>query len=70
MAGLRLRKFVTNSDELLCLIQLNEGYLKNGGAEIVTNIERDHSYAKASLGVKMDEEQGVHKILGVEWDKM
>ena len=83
VAGLRLRKFITNSDELHRLIQLNEGHLKNGGtlhstsigttaedggAETTTHTEEDQSYAKASLGVKTDDEQGIHKILGVEWD--
>ena len=76
VAGLRLRKFITNSDELHRLIQLNEGHLKNGGtlhstsigttaedggAETITHTEEDQSYTKASLGVKTDDEQGIHK---------
>ncbi len=31
------------------------------------NEEEDQSYAKASLGVKSDEEPGVTKVLGVQW---
>ena len=30
--------------------------------------EEDQSYAKSSLGSATDEEQGVHKVLGVQWD--
>ena len=30
--------------------------------------EEDQSYAKSSLGVEADEEQGIQKILGVHWD--
>ena len=84
MAGFRLRKFVTNSDELCHRIQLNEHRFENGGAppnclmsevavgdggaDNLTHTEDDQSYAKTSLGVDVDEEQGVHKILGVEWN--
>ena len=82
VAGFRLRKFVTHSDELRRLIQLSEcqsgnggalpdcaasdAAVRNGGAESRTHTEEDQSYAKTSFGVKVDEEQGVHKILGIE----
>ena len=32
------------------------------------HIEEDQSFAKCSLGDKVNEMQGVHKILGVQWD--
>ena len=34
----------------------------------MTHTEEDQSYAKTSLGVKVDEEQGHHRVLGVEWN--
>ena len=34
----------------------------------VTLTEEDQSYAKTSLGVKVDEEQGDHRVLGVKWN--
>ena len=36
--------------------------------ETLTHAEEDQSYAKTTLGVKTEQEDGVHKILGVEWD--
>ena len=66
-AGFRLRKFVTNSEELCHRIQLDESQPGDGGVT-VTHTEEDQSYAKTSLGVKVDEEQGAHRVLGVEWN--
>ena len=80
MAGLRLRRFITNSEELQCLIQQNESQSENGGAiqpqsetasrddEVVTYGEEDISYAKSSFGVENDEQLGLHKILGIQWN--
>ena len=77
VAGLWLRKFITNSDELHRLIQLNEGHLKNGGtllhststgttaedggAETITHTEEDQSYAKASLESRQTMDKGFTK---------
>ena len=84
MAGFHLRKFITNSEELSCCIQLHESHSGDGeegqpsspvsrvaardGGESLSHIEEDQSYTKTSLGVEVDEEQGVHKILGIEWN--
>ncbi len=68
VGGFRLRKFVTNSDELRARILRNESQSEDGGVGNTTHAEEDQSYAKSSLGVKMSEEQGVQKILGVEWN--
>ena len=83
VGGFRLRKFVTNSEELRHRIQLNETKSRDGGTQpssLVpegpvedgggdpTHAEEDQSYAKTSLGNKVDEEQGIHKILGIEWN--
>ena len=67
VAGFRLRRFVTNSDELRHHIHLDESQFGDGG-ENVTHAEEDQSYAKASLGCRTDEEQGANKILGIEWN--
>ena len=78
-AGFNLRKFVTNSEELRKLIQSKEHQLESknkepkptpslGRPETLTHTEEDQSYAKTTLGVKTEEEEGVHKILGIEWD--
>lgn len=82
VAGFRLRKFITNSDELWHLIRQNECQSGDGGAgqplpetapgdggaPDATHMEEDLSYAKSSLGVEGEEKQGIHKILGVQWD--
>ena len=82
VAGFRLRKFITNSEELRQLIQQSESQCEDGGvgrlvselapgdgeAEDVTHKEEDLSYAKSSLGVEEGSEQGTHKILGIQWD--
>ena len=80
VTGLRLRRFITNYEELQCLIQQNESQSENGGAiqpqsetasrdeEVVTYGEEDISYAKSSFGVENDEQLGLHKILGIQWN--
>ena len=83
VAGFRLQKFITNSEELRRLIQqranlraedggvgqlVSESAPGDGGAEDSIHIEEDLSYAKSSLGVEEDQEQGTHKILGIQWD--
>ena len=66
-AGFKLRKFVTNSDELRGRIHANEQLLDDRNT--VAHVrEEDQSYAKGSLGTKSDEMPGRHKILGVQWD--
>ena len=80
-AGFRLRKFLTNSEELRHRIEHDERRREDGGAEQLasqlapgigatdaTHVEEDQSYAKSSLGVAENERQGVHKILGIQWD--
>lgn len=95
-ASFKLRKFVTNSDELRHHIHQNESppedefeVAKRGrkpssedskmgeGRDPLPDdqevkgplhIEEDQSFAKCSLGDKVSEVQGVHKILGVQWD--
>ena len=34
----------------------------------MTHAEEDQSYSKSSLGVNVEEKQGVHKVLGVQWN--
>ena len=79
VAGFKLRKFVTNSDVLRHHIQKSEStpgsgeteenYLLPvvGGSEEPVHAEEDQSYAKSSLGAKVDEKPGLHKVLGVQW---
>ena len=81
-AGFNLRKFVTNSHELRDLIQNDEIAATAAKKEEVLQVkqvaideseepkhtEEDQSYAKSSLGVEVEEKQGIHKILGVQWD--
>ena len=62
-AGFRLRKFVTNSEELRCRILDDEVPV-----EKQTDSEEDQSYAKTSLGVKVSNDPGSTKVLGVLWD--
>lgn len=63
-AGFKLRKFVTNSEELRARIAANE--LPTEQASPTGGVsEEDQSYAKESLGVLSD---GGQKILGVMWD--
>lgn len=62
-----LKKFVTNSYELRCQIEVNEQLLEDQSVAVYTK-EEDESYVKGSLGTKSDEMQGGHKILGVQWD--
>ena len=66
-AGFKLRKFVTNSDELRHQINANEQSLEDQSTAVNVS-EEDQSYAKGSLGTRSDEMQGRHKILGVQWD--
>ena len=83
VAGFRLRKFITNSGELRRRIQDNESHLEDGGAKKLseletgdataedggaTHAEEDQSYAKSSLGFRVEEKPGVHKVLGIQWD--
>ena len=75
-AGFNLRKFITNSTELRDLIHKNELAITAGNQEEKSkkddegehSTEEDETYAKSSLGVKIEEKQGIHKILGVQWD--
>lgn len=66
-AGFRLRKFVTNSEELRCRIRADE---QDSGepSTVATVEEEDQTYAKGSLGVTSGHVDGKHKILGVTWD--
>ena len=62
-AGFKLRKFVTNSPELRDLIANDETSSDS------PHTEEDQSYAKASLGVKVDDGRpGITKVLGVQWN--
>ena len=76
LAGFNLRKFVTNSNERRDLIQKNELAIsgrakpmpvKDSQDDEAKHTEEDQSYAKSSLGVKLEEKQGIHKILDVQW---
>ena len=62
-AGFKLRKFVTNSEELRCRILEDEVPV-----EKQPNSEEDQSYAKTSLGVKISSDPGSTKVLGIFWD--
>ena len=66
-AGFKLRKFVTNSDELRCQVNTNEQTTERQNTAVSIE-EEDQSYAKVPLGTKLDEVEGRHKILGVQWD--
>ena len=66
-AGFKLRKFVTNSEELRQLIQ-DDALTVNTGTEKPAPAEEDQSYAKSSLGVRVESEQNTSKVLGVQWD--
>ena len=66
-AGFKLRKFVTNSEELRQLIQ-DDALAVNTGTEKPAHAEEDQSYAKSSLGVRVESEQNTSKVLGVQWD--
>ena len=66
-AGFKLRKFITNSDELRSRVDANEEIIKEQ-TMAVNMEEEDQSYAKGSLGVKSAKTDGRHKILGVQWD--
>ena len=68
-AGFKLRKFVTNSDELRCQVNANEQTAEKQDTAVSVE-EEDQSYARGSLGTKSDEVEGRHKILGVQWDFM
>jgi hypothetical protein len=65
--GFKLRKFVTNSDELRCQVDANEQIIKEQ-IKTVNVEEEDQSYAKGSLGTKSVQADGRYKILGVQWD--
>ena len=58
---------MTNSDELRCQVNANEQTTKRQNTAVSIE-EEDQSYAKVSLGAKLDEVEGRHKILGVQWD--
>ena len=65
--GFRLRKFVTNSDELRDEITPNEKITDEQKEEKINSFkEEDQSYATCSLGQKPSELTDRHKILGVE----
>ena len=66
-AGFKLRKFVTNSEELRSLVSANE-QITEEQTDTVNVKEDDQSYAKGSLGTKSDDMEGRHRILGVQWD--
>ena len=66
-AGFKLRKIVTNSDELRCQVNTNEQTAEKQDTAVSVE-EEDQSYARDSLGTKSDEMEGRHKILGVQWD--
>lgn len=66
VAGFRLRKFITNSDELRHHMQENESMTEevklrpeDGGAGETAHTEEDQSYAKSSLAGKVDKKCGV-----------
>lgn len=65
--GFKLRKFVTNSEELRGLITANEQPSEHQDATVSVG-EEDQSYAKGSLGHICGEVKGRHKILGIQWD--
>ena len=67
-AGFKLRKFVTNSEELHQLIQERESSLDRRETREKTHVEEDQSYAKSSLGVKTEEGPGTSKVLGILLD--
>lgn len=80
-AGFKLRKFVTNSDDVRHVIRINDSTSSNGNAgediqlsdidgrvKVPAHTEEDQSYAKSSLGVKADEKPGTYKVLGVQWN--
>lgn len=66
-AGFKVRKFVTNSEELHRPIGANEQD-SGGPSAAVSMEEEDQSYAKGTLGVNSGDVDGRHKILGVVWD--
>ena len=68
-AGFKLRKFVTNSEELRCRVDANEQTVEKQ-TKAVNVKEEDQSYAKDSLGTKSVDADRGHKILGVQWDFM
>ena len=68
-AGFKLRKFVTNSEELRSQVDTNEQTTEEQNKAVNVK-EEDLSYAKGSLGTKLDNADGRHKILGVQWDFM
>ena len=59
---LKLRKFITNSDELQQLI--------TNDSETTHTTTDDQSYPKISFGSKQGSSPGYPKILGVQWDFM
>ena len=67
-AGFKLRKFVTNSEELHQFIQDDELSAVNTGTEKPAHAEEYQSYAKSSLGVRVESGQNTSKVLGVQWD--
>ena len=60
-AGFKLKKFVTNSDELGCKVNANERTAEKQNTAVSIE-EEDQSYARGSLGTKSDEMEGRHKI--------
>ena len=67
-AGFKLRKFVTNSEELHRLIQEEESSSNVGRTGEGAHAEEDQSYAKSSVGVRTKEKPWTSKVLGVQWD--
>ena len=68
-AGFKLRKFVTNSEELRSQVDTNEQTTEEQNKAVNVK-EEDLSYAKGSRGTKLDNADGRHKILEVQWDFM
>ena len=70
--GFNLRKFVSNSKELVERIQHNEAIIsapttsKNTEQNVV--MEEEGTYAKSVLGAAEEISSGEHKVLGVKWN--
>ena len=67
-AGFNLRKFATNSEELSRMIQESKSSPPDGEANGTSRNEENQSYAKTSLGIKTEDEPGINKVLGVQWN--
>lgn len=65
-AGFKLRKFITNYEELRERIDWNER--SEGFAETKISCEEELLYAKSSLGNARGSSEDTHKILGIRWN--